>query len=105
MIKRLGFTRIVRSMRGAMLRYMPLMITCRQFENFMIDYLEGDLPRRQVFVFELHLKVCGDCRAYMAAYKRAVEVVAMTEETTGGEPELPTVPEDLIKAIIAARGT
>ena len=102
-MKRLGFARTVRSMRGAMLRYMPLMITCRQFEDFMIDYLEGDLPGRQVFVFELHLKVCGECRGYMAAYKRAVEVATRAEETIRDEVELPAVPEDLVKAIIASR--
>lgn len=102
-MKRLGFIRIVRSMRGAMLRYMPLMITCRQFEDFMIDYLEGDLPGRRVIVFELHLKICGECRDYMAAYKRAVEVAARAEETARDKVDLPTVPEDLVKAIIAAR--
>lgn len=50
-MKRLGSVAILRSMRGLMLRYMPLMITCRQFENFIIDYLEGELPDDQKFRF------------------------------------------------------
>ncbi len=101
-MKRLGFSKVMRPLRGAMLRYMPLMITCRQFEDFMIDYLEGGLSERQRFVFELHLKVCGECRAYLAAYRRAVEVSTNVEKDAG-DVILPEVPQDLIKAIVEAR--
>ncbi len=101
-MKRLGFSKVMRPLRGAMLRYMPLMITCRQFEDFIIDYLEDTLPERQKFVFELHLKVCGECRSYLAAYRRAVEVSAKVENDLKDVP-LPEVPEDLVKAIVEAR--
>ena len=103
-MKRLGSAKILRSMRGVMLRYMPFMITCRQFEDFLIDYLEGDLPDDKTMRFELHLKVCSSCRAYMAAYKRAAEVSAQALQMDEAE-ELPDAPEDLIKAVIDARRT
>ena len=103
-MKRLGPATILRSMRGLMLRYMPFMITCRQFEDFLIDYLEGSLPDDKKMRFEVHLKVCGSCRAYLAAYRRAAEVSAKAVQMEEAE-ELPDAPEDLIKAVIDARCT
>ena len=94
--------RLMRWMRGMMLRHMPGMITCRELEAFILAYLEGDLPQRQRFVFELHLKVCRECRDYLAAYRRTIEVSKRAFE----HPEDPVpeeVPEDLVKAILAAR--
>lgn len=92
----------MRWMRGMMLKHMPLMITCRQFEDFILAYLEEDLPERQRFVFDLHLKVCRECRDYLAAYRHTIEVSKRAFE----EPEAPLpdeVPEDLVKAVLAAR--
>ena len=94
--------RPMRWMRGMVLRHMPLMITCRQFEDFILAYLEGELPERQKLVFELHLKVCRECRDYLAAYRRTIEISKRAFE----EPDQPVpddVPEDLVKAILAAR--
>ena len=89
-------------LRGMMLRHMPFMITCRQLEDFLLAYLEGELPERQRFVFELHLKLCPECRDYLAAYRRSVEVSKRAFE----DPDRPVpdaVPEDLVKAVLAAR--
>lgn len=94
--------RPARWMRGMTLKYMPLMITCRQFEEFILAYLESDLPARQQFVFELHLKVCRECRDYLAAYRCTIEISKRAFE----DPDQPVpddVPEDLVKAILAAR--
>ena len=85
-----------------MLKHMPLMITCRQFEDFILAYLEDELPDRRKFVFDLHLKVCRECRDYLAAYRRTIEISKRAFE----EPDRPVpddVPVDLIKAILAAR--
>ena len=94
--------RITRWMRGVMLNHMPWMITCREFEDFILTYLEGDLPEKQRFVFELHLRVCRDCRDYLAAYRRTIEVSRRAFE----DPDAPlpeSVPEDLITAVLAAK--
>ncbi len=102
-MKRLGTFTLIRSMRGAMLKYMPFMITCKQFEDFVIDYLEGELPERQRSLFELHMKICRECREYLAAYKRMVEVAqGLAIDADAGEP-LPDLPEKLVEAVIAAR--
>ena len=94
--------RPMRWMRGMMQKHMPLMITCQQFEDFIVAYLEEELPKGQVFVFELHLKVCRECRDYLAAYKRTIEISKRVFQ----DPDQPVpadVPEDLVKAILAAR--
>lgn len=91
-----------RRMKGLMLYKLPLMIDCEQFEGFLIDYLEGDLPDRQRAIFEFHLKICRECRDYLAAYGRTIEV----GKAVFADPsaELPNeVPDDLVKAILEAR--
>ncbi len=77
---------------------MPLMISCRDFEDFIIQYLENELPWSKHFIFKTHLKVCKECRDYLDAYRLSMEV---TKEAMAQE-ELPAVPEDLVKAILAA---
>ncbi len=94
--------RLWRFTKGAMLRNLPLMITCRQFDDFMLDYIEGNLPARQRRVFELHLRVCRECRDYLAAYKETMTL----GKRVFGDPEsaLPEdVPDDLITAVLEAR--
>ena len=94
--------RSMRWMRGMMLKHMPLMITCRQFEDFILAYLEGELPEKQRFVFELPLTVCRECRASLAAYRRTIEISKRVFEN----PDLAVpdeVPEDLVKAVLDAR--
>ena len=78
---------------------MPTMISCEEFESFIMQYLEGELPLAKRMVFELHMKVCRECREYLAAYKLSIESAkgAMKAE------ELPEIPEDLVAAILDAR--
>jgi len=89
-------------LKGFMFRHMPAMISCREFENFVIDYLDGELNSRQQQRFESHLRMCRECREYLQAYKRAIDidraVCTMDDEAV---PE--NVPEELIKAILEAR--
>ena len=97
-----SMTSLQRWMKGVMLKSFPLMITCEEFEGFLFDYLEGSLPARQRRVFELHLKICRECRDYLAAYKRTLEV----GKQVYAEPLRPVhdeVPEDLLKAVLDAR--
>jgi len=90
-------------MKGVMFKYIPLMITCRQFEDFVLAYLNDELTGKQKLVFELHLKICRECRDYLADYRRTMEL----SKRAFADPDqaLPgNVPEDLVKAILAARG-
>jgi anti-sigma factor RsiW len=87
-----------------MQRRMPLMLTCRELEAFIVDYLDGNLPVRQRFVFRLHLILCRECRSYLASYERAIAISkAVCQDATRSIPE--DIPEDLVRAIVAARGS
>ena len=89
-------------LRGMMLNHMPLMMTCREFEDFILAYLEDELPRRQRFVFELHLKVCRERRDYLVAYRSTVEVAKRA--FANPDAFVPDEgPEDLVTAVLAAR--
>ena len=93
---------IARKAKGMMLRHGPMMMTCAEFEAFILDYLSDDLPPTQKRIFEWHLRVCRECRDYLEAYRRTVQLEkAAFQSTTAPLPE--DVPEDLVKAIIEAR--
>ena len=95
---------VVRLMKGIMLKYMPGMITCVDFEQFIDDYLDQSLSPAEVTVFERHIKLCRECREYLAAYKRTIELGK--ESLTSDQSEAPTIddiPADLIAAIKAAK--
>ena len=79
------------------------MLTCTEFESFILAYLEDELPGRQRRVFEFHLKICRECRDYLAAYRCTVALgkAAMREDPSAPVPD--AVPEDLIKAVLDAR--
>jgi anti-sigma factor RsiW len=101
MINRLK-TGMMRWAKGEMLKRMHRMITCREFEDFVLQYLDDELPARQRALFEFHLRICRECREYLAAYQRTVEIGrAAFKDANEAVPE--DVPEDLIKAILEAR--
>jgi len=49
-------TQIKRRIKGMMFK-LPMMISCEEFEEFIVEYLEGSLSPRQRSVFELHIKI------------------------------------------------
>ncbi|MEM1046714.1 MAG: zf-HC2 domain-containing protein [Pseudomonadota bacterium] len=92
---------MMRRLKGMMFR-LPMMITCEAFEDFIVAYLEDDLPPRQKFLFELHLKVCRECREYLRAYRASIDLTR--DALTDPEETLPeTVPDDLVRAVLEAR--
>ena len=93
---------MLRRIKGTMLRRMHGLITCREFEEFVLGYLDGELPKRQAKLFDWHLRICRECREYLAAYKRTIEIgKSALGPADGSVPE--DVPEDLIKAVLASR--
>jgi len=78
------------------------MLTCKEFDNFMIDYLEGSLPVWQKYVCWLHVKMCRECSYFIEQYQRVVAL----EQTAFDSPDAPvpdSVPEELVKAALAYR--
>ena len=77
-------------------------MTCRQFADFMMEYLNGELGAAETAAFERHLARCPKCPEYFRQYKATVEAGrAAFPEPDANVPA--DVPEDLIQAILASR--
>jgi anti-sigma factor RsiW len=88
--------------KSLMFKHIHGMISCRDFENFMQAYTDGELAIDQRSVFERHIRFCRECREYLAAYQRTIEIGSSVLKKA--DKSLPSdVPEDLIKAILASR--
>ena len=78
------------------------MITCREFVDFLMRYLDRELPASERAEFERHISDCPPCEVYLDQYRDTVRL----EKTICPEPEgeVPEgVPEELVAAILAAR--
>ena len=78
-------------------------MTCRELVDFLMDYLGGELPENQRAVFAEHLDICPPCLAYLKSYEQTVALGRQVCEPDGDVPE--DCPEELVKAILAARQT
>ena len=77
-------------------------MTCREFADFIMDYLAGELPPDAREPFERHLSRCHNCHEYIAQYKSTIDAGRLAFQNL--EEEVPAeVPEDLVKAVLAAR--
>lgn len=76
-------------------------MTCQELAGFLMDYLDGRLsePKRQCF--EEHLGECPDCIAYLASYQQAIRLGK--EACKAGDAIPADVPEELVRAVLAAR--
>jgi len=78
-------------------------LTCKEFIEFLWQYLSDELTAEQKRIFEEHLGVCPDCVAYLHSYEETVRMGrrAFVDE----EAEVPeSVPEEFVQAVLAARG-
>ena len=77
---------------------------CREFAEFMAEYLSGELEVETTTVFERHLGRCVNCTTYLSNYRDTIRLGR--HAFADDEAEVPeNVPEDLIKAILASRRT
>jgi anti-sigma factor RsiW len=80
----------------------PRDLTCRELTDFIYAYEEGELPEAERAAFEAHLAECPDCVAYLAGYRRSV-ALGKQAFADSDEPVPDDVPEDLVRAVLAAR--
>ena len=81
---------------------MSHVVTCREFVEFLDDYLTGSLPEAERNSFTDHLAQCPSCVAYMKTYQSSVHL-GRAALTHSDDPVLGEAPEELIQAILAAR--
>lgn len=78
------------------------MMTCREVIDFLMSYLDGDLPAASRAEFERHLAVCKSCVAYLESYRQTVALChAVQTATETSDPPQPLPPE-LVAAISSA---
>ncbi len=77
-------------------------MTCREFNAFIVEYLDDALPVDGRARFEQHLGRCPNCDEYLRQYRLTITLC----QTAFAHPDAPVpgeVPEELVRAILAAR--
>ena len=79
------------------------MVTCREFVDFLMEYLDGGLDLEVRATFGGHMDECPDCVNFLDTYR---ETIRLERELLRAPPDSPVpeeVPEDLVNAVLAAR--
>ena len=77
-------------------------MTCREFADFIADYLSGEVSSSTHEELERHLGLCPNCRRYLTIYEETIRLgKAAFEEPDAALPA--DVPDELVAAILAAR--
>ncbi len=77
-------------------------MTCKELIDFLMDYVEGDLPETEGRHFEEHLRACPCCEDYLISCRETIrlgKMICRPEKSTLP----PDLPEDLVAAILEAR--
>jgi anti-sigma factor RsiW len=75
-------------------------VKCRECDEFLVDYVAGELPADVLATFELHVSRCTNCRIYLEQYRATIKAGKTACEAAKGGLQ---IPEELIQAILAAR--
>jgi anti-sigma factor RsiW len=79
-------------------------VKCREFAEFIADYLSGELPAEPRAAFDRHLSRCQNCHAYLSNYRQTIALGRSA--FAADDADVPAdVPDDLVKAILASRRT
>ena len=74
---------------------------CREFVEFVMEYLDGTLGEAERRVFEDHVGLCPPCVNYLESYR---ETVRLGRSVCAPDDDVPPdVPEELVQAILSAR--
>jgi anti-sigma factor (TIGR02949 family) len=74
-------------------------LTCQQLIDFIMSYLDGELPLEQRAEFDRHMSACPSCVDYLKTYEKTVALARTCSSDTLPEE----VPESLVQAILEAR--
>jgi len=76
-------------------------MNCREFSEFLMAYLDRELPQDTRDSFEYHLHGCQACVNYMESYQATIALGRAACADDAPVPE--DAPEALVQAILAAR--
>ena len=69
------------------------MLTCRELTEIVTDYLEGRLSLVERLSFEMHVGMCGHCRAYLRQMKQTIRTLGTLCEED--------IPQDVSQLLLA----
>jgi anti-sigma factor RsiW len=78
-------------------------MNCREFTEFLHEYLFGNLPAAERSEFEGHLAECPWCVAYLDSYRKTILLGKAAFADSGEDSPPADAPEELIQAILHAR--
>ena len=78
-------------------------MNCREFTEFLLEYLFGNLPAEERAEFDKHLAECPWCVAYLDSYQKTMQLEQAAFSTPQDAPPPADAPEELIQAILRAR--
>jgi anti-sigma factor RsiW len=76
-------------------------MNCREMAEFLMDYTAGELPADVRARFDEHLRRCPECVCYLKSYEFTVRAC----HQAGSPRDIPPLPEELVRAILASRNT
>lgn len=77
-------------------------MTCREFAEFIADFLDGELAEAERQQFERHVGRCVNCSRYLESYRQSVALGKRAFDDQ--DAEVPSdVPEELVEAILLTR--
>jgi anti-sigma factor (TIGR02949 family) len=62
-------------------------LCCRDAVQFLLQYLDGELPADQRARFELHLRSCPPCVDYLESYRETIRLGKACSEQEAPLPE------------------
>jgi anti-sigma factor RsiW len=77
-------------------------MNCREFTEFLHDYLLGGLIAEVRAEFDRHLAECPSCGAYLDGYKKTMQMARDAFAAAEDTPPPSDAPEELIQAILRA---
>jgi anti-sigma factor RsiW len=77
-------------------------MNCRQFTEFIVEYVEGDLTGEARAAFEGHISRCPTCVRYIETYRETIVLGKQAFQGTDAVVFEP-IPEELVRAILASR--
>jgi anti-sigma factor RsiW len=77
-------------------------VNCRECAEFLIQFVSGELPEETRAIFLVHLSRCRNCEEYLRQYQDTIVATKMACDREERD-RMPALPEELVRAILAAR--
>jgi len=77
-------------------------IDCENLEQFIVDFLDDQLPTKTRLSFLEHIEECEHCNDYLKGYQKTISLSKAAFEAESAVEKV-AMPEDLVNAILAAK--